>query len=714
MSDLTGITDFVLGTSHVFGSRPFGHVSTVLSQTQSYLLIYPDPSQALLLGVISLGPLALSLRAVRRRRIISDNPTSKTAGVFIGFVELAGIAQTSAPLICPLSNTACVYYSWSVEEAWQRVTIEKYTENGKEKTREKVETGWSTVGGGQASIPFYLADELGSVLVRPDKAELTTAATFFSECSASDLLYYSKGPARAITDSTGQRRFSERAIPLDASLYVAGHARERDDMVAPEIAYDPDAPLFMISVKPKQRVLRGLTIQLWAWGLTGLLLAASVWNTTTLWLPVILYASTFMLFWAWTAFNSLNGLRARVQQSAAVVDIQLKRRASLIPNLVEAVKGAKAHEANVLQMLATLQKTDGEAAGTSALRIIAGAYPALLSDLNFEQLRNEMVATEQRLALARNHYTEIASFFNYRVQSFPDKFVCRWLQGIMPVPLGTARVGGDPDVSPLQGNTLCGTDLDVDTGSEEPQYLLLREGTVYGPYTRNNIESMKRDDRLLPEDLVKADGSGEWALCRDQFRELFASPSGSTVGAAHSSRPAPASVSLKVPMFGAFASIAKFERTPFTRSQIAAGAVIAMVIGITIAIWAGMTGSAAGTIVPKTPAEAKDHVPPRIPEASLPPPVTVEPLTTPPSVLSKVDPEYSDEARKAKYSGTVLLSVVVNTLGQAEEISVIKGLGMGLDENAIEAIEKWRFIPAVKNGVLVKAHAQIEVNFRLL
>jgi protein TonB len=88
--------------------------------------------------------------------------------------------------------------------------------------------------------------------------------------------------------------------------------------------------------------------------------------------------------------------------------------------------------------------------------------------------------------------------------------------------------------------------------------------------------------------------------------------------------------------------------------------------------------------------------------------------TTPPTVLTKVDPEYSEEARKAKYSGSVMLSIVVNTDGKAEQITVVKSLGMGLDEKAIEAVQKWRFLPGKNKGVPVKVKAQIEVNFRLL
>jgi TonB family protein len=87
---------------------------------------------------------------------------------------------------------------------------------------------------------------------------------------------------------------------------------------------------------------------------------------------------------------------------------------------------------------------------------------------------------------------------------------------------------------------------------------------------------------------------------------------------------------------------------------------------------------------------------------------------TAPELVSKVEPEYSEEARKAKYSGLVLLSVIVNTDGKAEDIHVVKSVGMGLDEKAIEAVQKWRFKPGKNKGVPVKVRAQIEVNFRLL
>ena len=85
-----------------------------------------------------------------------------------------------------------------------------------------------------------------------------------------------------------------------------------------------------------------------------------------------------------------------------------------------------------------------------------------------------------------------------------------------------------------------------------------------------------------------------------------------------------------------------------------------------------------------------------------------------PSLLSKVEPEYSEEARSAKYSGTVLLKVVVDVDGLAKNIEVVNTLGMGLDEQAVLAIQRWKFKPGEKDGVPVPVMAQIEVNFKLM
>jgi protein TonB len=85
-----------------------------------------------------------------------------------------------------------------------------------------------------------------------------------------------------------------------------------------------------------------------------------------------------------------------------------------------------------------------------------------------------------------------------------------------------------------------------------------------------------------------------------------------------------------------------------------------------------------------------------------------------PQVLHSVDPEFSDEARRAKYQGLCLISLIVDAQGNPQNPRVIRTLGMGLDEKALEAVRQYKFRPAMKDGrTPVPVQITIEVNFRL-
>jgi TonB family protein len=84
-----------------------------------------------------------------------------------------------------------------------------------------------------------------------------------------------------------------------------------------------------------------------------------------------------------------------------------------------------------------------------------------------------------------------------------------------------------------------------------------------------------------------------------------------------------------------------------------------------------------------------------------------------PRALYAPDPEYSEEARKAKWQGTVVLWVVIGPDGKPRDVRVQRSLGMGLDEKAIEAVRTWKFEPAKKDGQPVAVQVNVEVNFRL-
>jgi TonB family protein len=86
---------------------------------------------------------------------------------------------------------------------------------------------------------------------------------------------------------------------------------------------------------------------------------------------------------------------------------------------------------------------------------------------------------------------------------------------------------------------------------------------------------------------------------------------------------------------------------------------------------------------------------------------------SPPTILSRVEPQYSEEARKARFQGTVVLEAIVKRDGTVDILRVVRSLGFGLDENAIQALKQWRFRPGMKNGIAVDVALNIEVNFNL-
>ena len=84
-----------------------------------------------------------------------------------------------------------------------------------------------------------------------------------------------------------------------------------------------------------------------------------------------------------------------------------------------------------------------------------------------------------------------------------------------------------------------------------------------------------------------------------------------------------------------------------------------------------------------------------------------------PVPIYKPEPQYTKQALKAKLQGNVMLAVVVDVDGKAKNIQVVRSLGMGLDEKAVEVVATWRFKPGFKDGVPVPVKANIDVRFRM-
>jgi len=398
--------------------------------------------------VIALISLYFSLRACHRKRLIDNLPTSKTQGVFIGLVELKGTVQCQQPLVSYLAATPCVYYSFDIEERWSRLVTETESDGkGGTRTVTRTESGWTSVASQTEMTPFYLQDDTGNLLIRPEGARIEALGVFEQTCSRFDPLYYGKGPAGGIIDSDHVRRFSEKAIPLQAPLFIVGQARERQDIVAPEIAADPKASEFLISVRSQEEVSSGLGWQIWLCFFLGAIAAPGghiggelAMNEEITPLLIGLFIGEFLLYlllwgvgWVITVYNSLVELRQRVEQGWGQVDIQLKRRHDLIPNLVDTVKGYRDHEASTQEALAGLRSQLGATPPGQAgddfrsvqgqISILKEAYPELKADKNFLALQQSLSDTEQRIALARSYFNSIATFYNTRLQVVPDRFI---------------------------------------------------------------------------------------------------------------------------------------------------------------------------------------------------------------------------------------------------------------------------------------------------
>jgi LemA protein len=144
-----------------------------------------------------------------------------------------------------------------------------------------------------------------------------------------------------------------------------------------------------------------------------------------------------LLGWVAGAYNGLVRLRNQLENAWAQIDVQLKRRCDLIPNLVETVKGYAKHESGTLEAviqarnMALAAKTVGERAeaenvlsGTlKSLFAVAEAYPDLKANQNFMSLQEELTSTENKIAFSRQFYNDSVMSYNTQIEVFPQNFI---------------------------------------------------------------------------------------------------------------------------------------------------------------------------------------------------------------------------------------------------------------------------------------------------
>lgn len=153
----------------------------------------------------------------------------------------------------------------------------------------------------------------------------------------------------------------------------------------------------------------------------------------------IIFAVIIFIFGAWGigSYNNLVGLKEKVDNQSANIEVQLQRRVDLIPNLVNTVKGYTSHESEVLTQIANARaklagaetmtdkaNADTELSGAlSRLLVVVENYPNLKADTQFSGLMDELAGTENRIAVARKDYNDVVTEYNQKIKTFPANII---------------------------------------------------------------------------------------------------------------------------------------------------------------------------------------------------------------------------------------------------------------------------------------------------
>jgi LemA protein len=152
---------------------------------------------------------------------------------------------------------------------------------------------------------------------------------------------------------------------------------------------------------------------------------------------VLLAILVLLVIWVIGIYNGLVGLRNQVKNAWAQIDVQLKRRHDLIPNLIETVKGYMVHERQTLENVTKARNLAAQASGVAQQSqaegnlnralgqffVVVEAYPDLKANQNFLALQEELASTENKIGFARQFYNDQVMQFNNKIQMFPSNII---------------------------------------------------------------------------------------------------------------------------------------------------------------------------------------------------------------------------------------------------------------------------------------------------
>jgi LemA protein len=421
--------------------------------------LYPQPD-SWVAGVCTMGSIAciaFAARTWQQGQLLRNTPLARLRSASHGFLKVRGIAEpTFGVITSQVGNISGVYVS-ELSERYVRRT-EQYYDAQSKRWRTRTVYRWETIYSSAQGVPFTLDDGTGRAVVEVEGAE------FLPDHLA---LFYNYRPVRSFPwfASVGDVRTRIHFIPPNATVTVWARYYEhdlpgttRDEM---RLQYDRFHRCMVVLEGQEGKVYASRTgggLLLAALGVVMLLGVAFIllhpgtvteyiqgdWEVTQMatvsTLSIVLFIiGGVLVIWVIAAYNNLVNLRGQAQRAWANVDVVLKQRWDLIPNLVETVKGYAQHERQVLERIAELRsvalgakdRRERIQAEQEATRLLGNIivwgeqYPELKANENFLHLQRTLADLEEQIADRRELYNEAATNYNVYHKTFPAVLVAQ-------------------------------------------------------------------------------------------------------------------------------------------------------------------------------------------------------------------------------------------------------------------------------------------------
>jgi len=344
---------------------------------------------------------------------VADTPRSRCAAVFVGFNNVQGTVADHTPTAAHYTGTVAAWWRATLEHEWE-VTREVVTRDSKGNESRRLETHYEfrLVDSWGSQPLLWVADETGRVLLDVTQANVT-APLPYSEVLGIRLpgIGFVTGPG---SRPTGRWWEKEWRFHQGDPAFCLGYARVAADGTSLVIDSKGDDE-FLLTVQPPAVVARNRRIGTWLLMLLAFgVPAALTWGTTQMAIVLPALAVAALVWGTGIAYNRLVRIKESQQRAWSLIDVQLQRRATLIPQLASVASGYAAHEAALQEAV-----TSARATGPAAWVALREAYPQLKADTVFAKVADELIATETQIAAAREYFNDAVTTLRDRTQSFP-------------------------------------------------------------------------------------------------------------------------------------------------------------------------------------------------------------------------------------------------------------------------------------------------------